>query len=147
RPSPSEARKSSISLRRDVDRHPVAKEGLEAFGLCVVVVVGPFRALAVLHVVVENLLEKHRPVTAEQARTGLTPGLPRLTDFRPPRLVLLSRGGLRVAARRAVVMPQRAGPPYPPFAVPPEHPSYLPPLRHPSPPGFCPSHPAIDASP
>src|SRR5437867_4694322 len=93
------------------------------------------------------LLEKHRPVTAEQARTGLTPGLPRLTDFRPPRLVLLSRSGLRVAARRAVVMPQRAGPPYPPFAVPPEHPSYLPPLRHPSPPGFCPSHPAIDASP
>src|SRR5205809_6914483 len=113
----------------------------------VVVVVRPFRALAVLRVVVENLLEKHRPVTAEQARTGLTPGLPRLTDFRPPRLVLLSRSGLRVAARRAVVMPQRAGPPYPPFAVPPEHPSYLPPLRHPSPPGFCPSHPAIDASP
>src|SRR5947208_3222316 len=125
--------------RRDVDRHPVAKEGLEAFGLGVVVVVGPFRALAVLHVVVENLLERHRPVTADQARTALTPGLPRLTDFRPSCLVLLSRGRLRVAARRSVVMPQRAGPPYPPLAVPPEHPSYLPPLRHPSPPGFCPS--------
>src|SRR5207249_7845812 len=46
-----------------------------------------------------------------------------------------------------VLMPPRAGPPDPPFAVPPDLPSYLPPHRHPSPPGLCPSLPAIDASP